>query len=458
MLATLILAAAVSASATADTGAFIITTDFSNGGLDVVDLDDLEVHADLAVVYQDARARWQGGLLYVINRRGRDNIQVIDPADNYSSYDFSVGNGSNPADFLLLSPTKAYVTRYELASILIVNPVTGATLGQISLAPFADGDGIPNMDRMIRVGNRVFVSIQRLAGFTPTDSSMVAVIDPTTDTLIDADPVLPGVQAILLEGTNPVSRFVHDPVSGRLLIGCAGAYGTLDGGFEWIDPTGLRSLGFAATESDLGGDIGGVAWNGAAHSYAIVTDASFNASVVSWSANTGQPLGTLLSTSSYLPDCDVDDRGRLWVCQGNVTAPATYVFSTTNDQLITTLTDHVLAPMQVVFDRQNNVVTAVADPEPSPVFAASWPNPARRDAHVELSLTTSARLRVDVFDAAGRRVRTIADGAFEAGSKRFRWDLRDGAGRRVEPGVYLASAKIDGNPEKTFVRRMIVLY
>jgi flagellar hook assembly protein FlgD len=52
-------------------------------------------------------------------------------------------------------------------------------------------------------------------------------------------------------------------------------------------------------------------------------------------------------------------------------------------------------------------------------------------------MARSGSANVVVFDLAGRRVRTLFDGALEAGTHEWRWDGRDGAGRRVPGGVYL---------------------
>ena len=50
---------------------------------------------------------------------GQDNIQIIDPAQNYATvHQFSTGNGSNPQDISFVSPTKAYVTRLGSPNLL----------------------------------------------------------------------------------------------------------------------------------------------------------------------------------------------------------------------------------------------------------------------------------------------------------------------------------------------------
>ena len=200
--------AAPAAARAQQASAYVLTTDYSSGSVSCVDLSSRTVHRDVATVFSDARMRVSDGLVYVINRFGQDNIQVLDPARGFATLrQFSVGNGSNPQDLCIVSPTKAYVTRLASPRLLVVNPATGDSLGAVSLAAFADADGIPEMDRMILVGDRLFVSLERLSNFQPTDTSLVAVVDVVADTVVDADPIAPGTQAIVLPGLNPVTPF-----------------------------------------------------------------------------------------------------------------------------------------------------------------------------------------------------------------------------------------------------------
>ena len=55
------------------------------------------------------------------------------------------------------------------------------------------------------------------------------------------------------------------------------------------------------------------------------------------------------------------------------------------------------------------------------------------------ALVRSVPVRLAVYDAFGRRVRVLRDGATQyAGEHRLSWDGRDDAGREAAPGVYLA--------------------
>jgi hypothetical protein len=442
----------------AQSRAFVLTTDFSTGGLSALNLATRAVTQDVAPVHSDAVARWHDGLLYVVNRFGQDNVQVIDPAQNYATVrQFSTGNGSNPQDICFVSAGKAYVTRYDVGDLLIVNPATGAGLGVIPLGAFADADGIPEMARMVRVDNRVFVAIQRLdrnGGFQPTDRSLVAAIDADADTVLDADPLVTGKQAILLTGKNPVTTFSFDRATSRLLLGCAGVYGAPDGGIEYVNPVTLASGGYAITESALGGDVGDFAWNIAAHSYAIVNDAGFNTLLVSWSAITGQKLATVYSPGGFsLSDCELNDRGELYVCNSSLLSPGLHAFAVPGDNRIAGPLDCGLPPYQVTFDAASDQVLAVETAPAGLELSQPWPNPARGALRVRLDLPRAAAVEVEALDLAGRRVRTIAAGEFAAGSATLAWDLRDARGRPVPPGLYLVRAR---TPFGVLIRRAAV--
>ena len=342
-----------------DQVAYVLTSDFSTGGLSVIDLATHQVATNVASVHSDASLRVHGGLIYVVNRFGQDNIQVIDPNRRYATRrQFSTGNGSNPQDIAFASQAKAYVSRYASADLLIVDPRSGIQLGTISLAAFADGDGIPEMDQMAIVGSILFVACQRLTNFSAANPSVVVVIDTRTDELVDRDFAIPGVQGIALTGRNPLTDFAYDATAQQLLIGCVGAYGVTDGGIERIDVAGMRSLGYAITEAALGGDVLDVAWNGREHSYAIVSDASFNTTLVGWNARSGAVVDTVYAPGGFsLPDCEVNGLGELYACNNSLTAPGVWVFGAVAadtvdaglDTLIAGPLDTGLPPVRIAF-------------------------------------------------------------------------------------------------------------
>ena len=102
---------------------FVVTTDYETGGTALLNTGRLSCSHTEGNIYSDAVARFFGGKVYVIERWHADNVLVFN-ANNLSQpvRQFSVGNGNNPHDFLLVEPDKAYITLYEKPYLLIVNP------------------------------------------------------------------------------------------------------------------------------------------------------------------------------------------------------------------------------------------------------------------------------------------------------------------------------------------------
>lgn len=87
-------------------------------------------------------------------------------------------------------------------------------------------------------------------------------------------------------------------------------------------------------------------------------------------------------------------------------------------------------------------------------FSAAMPNPARHGTRFEMALPQAAPVRIEVFDLAGRKVRTLVNGLREAGRTDVSWNLADDHGRPVEAGVYLVRADLPG---RTWNQRAVVV-
>jgi len=69
-----------------------------------------------------------------------------------------------------------------------------------------------------------------------------------------------------------------------------------------------------------------------------------------------------------------------------------------------------------------------------------YPNPFSAHSTIEFDLLDAGRVRISVYDPAGRFVRTLADETFPAGPHSVLWDGADVLGRPVPSGVYLVRA------------------
>ena len=444
--AVLALAAFAPAALAANTRAFVTCTDFSSGEMSVVQLSNRAVTQGVQPVHTDAVVRWYNGKVYVVNRAGQDNIQVMDPAQGYAVVgNHSTGNGSNPYDIVFASPAKAYIPRYNETRLLIMNPATGATINTIDLSSFADADGIPEMARAIRVQRWLFVAVQRLDRnnfYAPTDSSQVVVIDTQTDQVVDVDPAHAGVQGILLPAQNPITDFSFDRAASRLLIGCSGALFALDGGVAAIDPVFFQSLGLAISESQLGGEITDIEWMNATRSFAIVSDPSFNTRLIAWNDVTNTASAPIFAPGGFsLTDVALDDLGELYVCHSNLTgAYGLYVYRASDGLFLAGPLDTGLPPYAISFDNADEVLGV--SPQVSAIALSSpRPNPARDRAEFQLTLARESAIDLDVVDAAGRRVTTLATARIAAGTAHFVWKLDDHEGAAVPAGLYWIRAR-----------------
>jgi flagellar hook assembly protein FlgD len=64
------------------------------------------------------------------------------------------------------------------------------------------------------------------------------------------------------------------------------------------------------------------------------------------------------------------------------------------------------------------------------------PNPFNPATTFHFELPQTAAVRLEVYDAAGRRVRTLVSATLGAGTHRARWNGRNDAGAVVRSGAY----------------------
>ncbi|HSP98187.1 MAG TPA: hypothetical protein VL049_13235 [Candidatus Dormibacteraeota bacterium] len=340
----------------AETRAFVTTSTFEEGSFATVGLDDprpVTPSTPQRRIFRDAVARGFDDLIYVVNRLYADNIQVLDPADGLRTrLQCSTGNGTNPHDIQVVSRHKAYVTLFERRELLIVDPsaprdCTGFIRGEIDLSSLADADGIPDMDQMAVVGDRLYVSLQRLDINSvlrlPAENGALAVIDLATDQLMGG---------IELTGANPFAATKGLTVrDGQLWIAEAGEFNVFDGGLERVDLATATPSGFVATETDLGGDLTDFVIVSDHLAYAVVSRPGFTNALVSFDPSTGQLLATHHTSSGYtLFDIELNDRGELYLADRSRRAPGIRIFRAADGAPLTAgVLDLGLPPFEIVF-------------------------------------------------------------------------------------------------------------
>ena len=449
ILAVALLLLANSSSAQSDL--FVITTDFATGSTAFLAADAAEAEVNLLGIHSDAVGHYHDGRVYIVNRLGQDNILVLDAMDLRTPLtQFSVGNGTNPHDIEIVASDKAYVSRYDAASLLIVNPQDGAELGQIDLSAFADADGLPEVSQIVRVGDRLYLSCQRLdrnGSWGPADVSYLIVVDLATDALVDVDPDAEGVQGIALSAGNPNSMAV---VGEQIAVGVVVNFGDRAGGVEIVDTATNRSLGLAVTEEDLGGDITSMVLVDQNRGYAVVADENFANSVRPFdlsSGTVGAPLENI--SGGYIASLAVDGDRLIVADRGSFADPASAglkFYDATTGAFLRGPIDTGLPPANIVVLGDTTVPTAVeetADSLPQEfALEAAYPNPFNASVQIPFAVwQANAPVELTVHDVLGRTVRTLTSGTVATGRHVLHWDGRNAAGEPVGNGAYLVQLR-----------------
>lgn len=83
------------------------------------------------------------------------------------------------------------------------------------------------------------------------------------------------------------------------------------------------------------------------------------------------------------------------------------------------------------------------------------PNPSSDEVQMSLHVPATERVTAEIFDAAGRRCRTLVSGeSWAAGTHSLRWDGRDNASRAAAPGLYLLRVRAGGESVSIRLVRM----
>jgi M6 family metalloprotease-like protein len=105
-------------------------------------------------------------------------------------------------------------------------------------------------------------------------------------------------------------------------------------------------------------------------------------------------------------------------------------------------------------DIECDFVVSAAAPETDGArrLGQNRPNPAGRTTTIPFRLAEPAWVTLEVFDPAGRRVRILADGRYDAGAWNVEWDGTGEDGGAVAPGVYVYRLSTG---ERSEVRKLI---
>jgi hypothetical protein len=194
----------------------------------------------------DPMVRAVGEDILAIDRTGGDSIRVFAPGSYETPLrEFVLDPGANIHDVLAVGDERWFAP-FERSALLRADR-DGNVLGTIDLSPWADSDGLPEIDRLLMLEDLVYVGLQRLdrpEAWTPLPDGLALGLLP--DGTVLSEVVL---------GPNP--KLSLDPRGGALLA-LTGDWSFPDGALVRYDPS-TDSVQTLLTEQELGFDLGGAA-------------------------------------------------------------------------------------------------------------------------------------------------------------------------------------------------------
>ncbi|MBI5516176.1 MAG: hypothetical protein HY909_20495 [Deltaproteobacteria bacterium] len=213
----------------------------------------------------DAVLRTVGSALVVLNRAqgAGDNLDFFDlrgalprrlcQVPVITEEERRAGGASQPYgnahDLLVVDGRRAYIARWNLPSLAVLDLGTGAIVRTVDLSPWRGRARLPNPDALALVGDEVWVTLERLDDPAhPTQPGLIVRVDPRTDTVMGA---------LTLPHANPLGPLWLSPDGREVRVATLGDYARADdGGVVAVE----RATGRARTllsEGAVGGNIDG---------------------------------------------------------------------------------------------------------------------------------------------------------------------------------------------------------
>ncbi len=279
--------------------------------------------------YQDAVVRSCEDQFVVLNRFGKDSLQLLDPLSGDLSAEVKFGNGTNPQDAICLGG-KIFVSLYDGQNVgdLVVVDQNSLQLQDINsdlegvqgldLKPHVheDAQKNPRAGNMMIQGGKIFLLLQDLDGFDANHPGRLVKINPDTKQV---------EQTLILAGRNPNS-IVYDESHKNFYISHTGNYnsGNDFGGMEAVNAATLESQGMVIDDASQQCSMSGMTIS-ANKVYVICSDANFQSNVYQFATNAvAQGLSLVYDGSSDLQTLLWLDDGinQLIIGDRNVQAPA----------------------------------------------------------------------------------------------------------------------------------------
>jgi hypothetical protein len=276
----------------------------------------------------------------VIIDRGNATLTWVDPSSCAALRQMPVGTGfaANPHDFVQISASKAYVTRFKANiaatpapddlddgnDVLIIDPSQGTLVGRIDLLPFAPAGFLPRADRALLADGKVYLSLNATdAKFTTYATGRIVIIDPVADQVVGS---------VDFPGAKNCGAMTYLSAEKKLVVACTGDYVEVDGSAIVVvdtsaSPPVMVAKIDAVTTAKQAFSNGSVAALDSNTIFAVAMgDFSNLPPDVMWvlAQNGAAPIGLYSSSEAFTMGAVLVDagRGRVFLADGTMLTPA----------------------------------------------------------------------------------------------------------------------------------------
>ncbi len=94
----------------------------------------------------------------------------------------------------------------------------------------------------------------------------------------------------------------------------------------------------------------------------------------------------------------------------------------------------------------NNIITTNEKIAPT-IAMSNYPNPFKQQTIFRYELPFNAKVTIDIYDIAGRKIVTLVDKEEKSGERKLIWNVQDKYGKQLSPGMYISILSFENHKE-----------